>query len=421
MEFFRKYKKVWLIIAFLAVVALLAYLLWAFFFKQQLEPGGITEIGGNIGGLDLSGEGSGNYSTSTGTGRLDTGDNPTTDGGQNSQGNTSGEGADQLAVGGITQVASVVNDPVLSPFMTNGGSLQYYNENDGKFYRLDDNGQPVALSDKVFYKVDDVTWSADGDRAILEYPDGSKISYNFDTNRQVTLPKHWEDFSFSPDSTQISAKSMGDDVENRYLIVANADGSKAKSLSAIGNNADDVYPVWSPNNQAAAMYTQGVDFNRQEVFFVGLNDENFKSTIINGRGFEPLWSDSGDKLLYSVYSSDNGMNPSLWIVNAQGDNIGQNRTNLGLVTWAQKCTFASNSDLYCAVPSSLREGAGLFPELADGTNDLLYKIDLKTGAKKLIAIPETEATISNIMVSSSQDNLYYTDSQTGGIYSIKLK
>lgn len=424
MEFSNKYKKIGVIIAFLLIIVLSAYFIWKLFFQSQTVKDPITDITGNIGGLNLADDGSGNFSTSTGDGRLDASgnvigsnqtDNPlTTDA-------PSGREATDLAVGGITKVRTITTDPVLDPTMTSGNELRYYNQNDGKFYKLDANGNLVALSDKVFHQVNNVTWSSNGNKAILEYPDGSKITYDFNTQKQVTLPKHWEDFSFSPDSNKISAKSIGNDVENRYLITANADGSKASSLSAIGNNADDVYPIWSPTNQVAAIYTQGVDFNRQEVFFVGLNDENFKSTIINGRGFEPQWSDAGDKLLYSVYSSDNNMNPGLWIVNAQGENIGQNRTDLGIDTWASKCNFATNDTVYCAVPTSLPQGAGLFPELADSSSDNLYQIDLKTGAKKLIAIPENASNVSNIMVGSGQQQLYFTDQNTGQIYEIKLK
>ncbi|MGE5425836.1 MAG: TolB family protein [Bacillota bacterium] len=419
MGFFSRYKKIFISLGFILAVALLAYLLWTFFFKQPAAPIETLEPGGIMGGLTPSGDGSPNYSTSTGPGKLEPGSGRD----NQNQGTTlppdSNEASD-VALGGITKTDLAVSDNVSSATMTENGQLRYYSETDGKFYRLSQDG-PVALSDKVFHEVSDVVWSGNGGKAIIEYPDGSKISYDFDTGKQVTLPKHWEDFSFSPDATRISAKSLGADVENRYLVVANADGSRARSLSAIGNNDKDVYPVWSPNNQAAAMYTRGVDFNRQEVFFVGLNGENFKSTIVNGRGFQPLWSDSGDKLLYSVYSSDRGMNPSLWIVGAQGDEIGQNRTELGLNTWAEKCNFATNTDLYCAVPESLPEGAGLFPELATNTSDLLYKIDLKTGAKKLIAIPDSGATIANIMVSDTQDLLYYTDAQTGKLYEIRLK
>lgn len=424
MGFITKYKKILLIIAFLGLVVLLGYLLWRFFFQNPITSNPDNPEGGNIGGLELAGEGTGNFSSTTGNGRLDASGNVIkTEPNQNqpSTGAPTGSEASDLAVGGLTKTKEITKDRALDPIMASDGQLRFYNDTDGKFYKLDANGDLVTLSDKVFHQVQNVTWSTQGDKAILEYPDGSKITYDFNTQKQVTLPKHWEDFSFSPDGASISAKSMGDDVENRYLIVSNADGSRASSLSAIGNNADDVYPIWSPNNQAAAMYTRGLDFNRQEVFFVGLNGENFKSTVINGRGFEPQWSDTGDKLLYSVYSSDTNMNPNLWIVNAQGDNIGQNRTNIGLNTWASKCSFATNNEIYCAVPDNLPQGAGLFPELADKTQDNLYKIDLTTGVKKLIAVPEGVTNVSSIMVADSQNQLYFTDKTSGRIYEIKLK
>ena len=424
MGFITKYKKILLILAFLGLVVLLGYLLWRFFFKSPLTGSPTNPEGGNIGGLELAGEGTGNFSSTTGNGRLDASGNVIkNEPGENQPGTgaPTGSEASDLAVGGLTKTTEITKDRALDPIMGSDGQLRFYNDTDGKFYKLNASGDLVTLSDKVFHQVQNVTWSTQGDKAILEYPDGSKITYDFNTQKQVTLPKHWEDFSFSPDGASISAKSMGDDVENRYLIVSNADGSRASSLSAIGNNADDVYPIWSPNNQAAAMYTRGLDFNRQEVFFVGLNGENFKSTVINGRGFEPQWSDTGDKLLYSVYSSDTNMNPNLWIVNAQGDNIGQNRTNIGLSTWASKCSFATNNEIYCAVPDNLPQGAGLFPELADKTQDSLYKIDLTTGVKKLIAVPEGVTNVSSIMVADGQNQLYFTDKTSGRIYEIKLK
>lgn len=426
MGFWNKYKKIFLIILFIAIVFVMGYLILTTFFglgkedpqavpDNPINIGGLfpAEDGGSSGGIIRPG-GQLNPSDNIDTGQTD-GQTPT------GEANPDYEGPDNTAVGGITKTNSITTGPVLRPSMGSDGILRYYNRNDGKFYRLDAEGNLVAMSNTVFHKVQDITWDAGGDKAILEYPDGSKIVYDFNRQKQITLPKHWEDFSFSPNGGQISAKSIGDDIENRYLIVANADGTKAKSLSAIGENADKVYPIWSPNNQAAAIYTRGVDFNRQEVFFVGLNEENFKSTTVNGRGFEPKWSTEGDRLLYSVYSSDNNMNPRLWIVDAQGDNIGQHRTNLGLDTWASKCSFATNNEVYCAVPRNLPAGAGMFPELAETSQDLLYKINIKNNTKTLIAIPENARNVTDIMVGSSQDKLYFTDATTGRIYSINLR
>ena len=211
------------------------------------------------------------------------------------------------------------------------------------------------------------------------------------------------------------------DPENRWLVVASPDGSNAKALEAIGTEDKTVYPSWSPNSQIVAMYTQGVDFNRQEVFFVGLNGENFKSTIVEGRGFQSQWSTSGNQLLYSVYSTSDNLNPRLWIVDANSNTIGQNRQSLDLATWSSKCTFASDTQVYCAVPENLPQGAGMFPELADQTKDDLYQIDLTTGSKKLIAVPNGVYNISQVIVPSAQNYLYFTDKSTGQLYKIQLK
>ncbi|GAF84313.1 unnamed protein product, partial [marine sediment metagenome] len=303
----------------------------------------------------------------------------------------------------------------------NGSDLQYYNQKDEKFYRITKDGQITPLSDKAFHQVQSIVWSPNKDKAILEYPDGANIIYNFTTNKQITLPKHWKDFDFSSNGQQIVMKSMGLDPDNRWLAVVSDDGSKARRIEALGDKDATVYPSWSPNNQSIAMYTKGVGFDRQEIFFVGLHNENFKSAIIEGRGFEPRWSPKGDRLLYSVYSSQTDLKPSLWIVNAQGENIGTGRKSLRVETWANKCTFADNINLYCAVPENLEEGAGLFPEMAKNTSDRLYKIDIRTGLKKLVAIPDDWYNMSNLIISDNGYYLYFTDETTGRLHKIRLK
>ena len=330
--------------------------------------------------------------------------------------------ASPVAQGGLTQTKVLNKEATFKPTISKDGkSIQFYNKDDGKFYRLTAQGEIVPLSDKIFYNVQNVTWSPAKNKAIIEYPDGANILYDFETQKQISLPKHWEDFDFSPNGNQIVLKNMGLDPDNRWLAIANEDGSKAKPIEPLGIYSDKVYTSWSPNNQIIAMKTEGIDFNRQRVYFIGLNGENFKSTIIEGRDFRSKWSPKGDKLLYSVYSSDNNMKPSLWIVNAQGDQIGSGRKNLKIETWADKCTFANDYELYCAVPENLPEGAGLFPELSKGVKDKLYKINIQTGTKKLVAIPDGNFTMSNLMVSEDEQYLYFTDGNTQRLLSIKLK
>lgn len=409
--FMLNYKKLFLILGFIIIVVIFGWIIYTLFFKSAPQQPKITQPT-----IDTQGE---LPTAKEGLEQIMLPDKKqflqTTEQQKKKQ-------ADSTALGGLTQTTELNYTAILAPTLSNNGSaLQYYSSQDGRFYRIDQNGKATALNNKIFYDVEKITWAPDSNKAILEYPDGSNIVYDFSTDKQITLPKHWEDFNFSPDSRQIVMKSIGLDPNNRWLAISNADGSKSQTIEFIGENADTVYPSWSPNNQSIAMYIKGVDFNRQEVFYVGLHDENFKSTIIEGRDFRYKWSPTGEKMLYSVYSTDNDLKPMLWIVSAQGETIGSDRKSLKIETWADKCVFANTEDLYCAVPKNLERGSGLFPELAENVSDTLYKIDIRTGFKKLIAVPDGEFNMSNLIISKDNANLYFTDNYTKWLHKIKLK
>jgi hypothetical protein len=318
-------------------------------------------------------------------------------------------------------VQTVIKDPVVGARVSQNGSLNYYNQLDGKFYRIGSDGKPQLLSDTVFYNVQKVTWSPTKNASILEYPDGSKIFYDFDTKKQATLPKYWEQFSFATQGDKIAAKSLGFSPENRWLVTANPDGSNTSLIAALGDNADKVTVNWSPNQQivGTSLTGQSLGGDRQEVLFVGLHGENFKSTIVEGRDLRSLWSTDGKKLLYSVYSAQNNYKPGLWVVNAEGDAIGSGRKFLNISTWADKCSFSNPKTVFCGVPVTLDSGAGFAPSLANTTPDSLVKIDVETGAQTIIPMPE-DHIIDTINVSPDGQKLFFTDKQKAGIFSVNL-
>lgn len=413
-NFWSKYNKVIILAGIIIFTAIIGFLIFTFFFKPLFftteAPGG-EQATTTVGGFPVPDEGGGQIVDETQPSEL-----PIEEGGE------AARKPSPVARGGITQVTALNDSPSLAPTLSsNGQDIQYYDKNDGKFYKIDNNGELTLMSDKVFHNVETVVWSPKKNKAILEYPDGANIVYDFDRKTQVTLPSHWEDFSYSPDGNNIVMKSLGMDPDNRWLAISNENGSQIKAIEDIGMNDDKVYPVWSNNKQIIAMHTEGIDFNRQEVFFMGQNNENFKSTVIEGRDFRPMWSPKGDKLLYSVYSSDTDLKPMLWIVNAQGNNIGTGRKRLNVETWADKCVYRNDTELYCAVPETLETGAGLFPELAKTTKDRLYKIDTITGAKTLVAIPDSTYNMSNLVMSENGYYLYFTDFNSEKIHKIKLK
>ncbi|PIR03844.1 MAG: hypothetical protein COV59_04215 [Candidatus Magasanikbacteria bacterium CG11_big_fil_rev_8_21_14_0_20_39_34] len=301
------------------------------------------------------------------------------------------------------------------------GNVSFYSPQDGKFYRLQDDGTIQSISDKIFYNVDKVTWAKKDDEAILQYPDGSNIYYNFDTQEQATLPKYWDDFSFSAKGDQIAAKSLGFSPENRWLVASSPNGKNTKFIEPLGDNADEVIVNWSPNEQVLAFSKTGQDLgsDRQEILFVGANQENFNSTVVEGRGFEPLWSPSGEKLLYSVYSANSQFKPELWIVNGAPGSIGSGRKALKINTWANKCAFENERFIYCAVPVSLDQGAGFEPSIADNISDQVFKIDTQTGVKTEIPI-DGYHTIDTLIIDKQHKQIFFTDKVNSGLFKIPL-
>lgn len=330
---------------------------------------------------------------------------------------------DTVAQGGITAVTPVVPAATGSATLGTNGTLNYYNKGDGKFYRVMPDGTVKSLSNKAFINVDKATFAPNGNSAIIEYPDGANIFYDFNSGRQVTLPQHWEDFDFSPQGDRIISKSVGIDPDSRYLVTSAPDGSGARAFWELGENQDKVQVNWSPNNQIIATSETGRAFglDRQEIYFVGLNNENFKSMVVEGLDFRPQWAPDGEQLLYSVAGSLSDWKPLLWVVDASGDNIGLNRRIVNVNTWADKCTYSGNDTLYCAVPTDLPRGAGLQPAVADTIPDEIYRIDMTTGLQTRVAIPEGNHTVEDIMITPDGSKLYFTDKGTGVLNEIKLQ
>ncbi len=328
-----------------------------------------------------------------------------------------------VAQGGVTVVTPVYTNATLGATMTSSGTMSFYDRNSNKFYRMNADGSTTLLSNKEFYNVQNATFDPRGSKAIMEYPDGSNIYYDFNTGKQVTLPKHWQEFEFTAQGDKIAAKSLGTDVSNRFLVVSNPDGSGARPVQELGENADQVTVAWSPNSQVVAMASTGEPYGTdgKEVYFIGQNQENFRSMVVEGLDFRPLWSPSGGQMLYSAAASGSDYKPELWVVDASGDDIGKNRRSLNINTWADKCTFDNENTVYCAVPDDLQTGVGLQPSLADNTPDTIYKIDLNTGLQTKVAVPEGQHTIGQLMLTPDRSKLYFTDKNGGLLNKIQLK
>ena len=332
------------------------------------------------------------------------------------------ESADTVASGGITKVTDLSFTKTTSiSLATNGSNIRSYDPDSGKFYETTPSGQRVSLTDRIYKSVEKVNWASNKDEVILEFPDGSNILYNFESDKQVSLPKDWAEFSFNNNSDKIGFKDLNNNPDYRFLAIANPDGSEQQYIEPLGSKPNDFKVDWSPNEKIVAQYKTGKSAEFSKLFFVGKNGENFKAVTVNGYGLETKWTPDGSKLLYSAHNIYSSNKPLLHIVDASGENIGYNHQSLKLNTWADKCSFAGTKTVYCAVPKELPAGANYVPELADNIADYIYKVDLQTGSKSFVAEPEFGYTIDQITVSEDGENLYFTDKFSENLHLIKLK
>lgn len=332
--------------------------------------------------------------------------------------------ASAVAKGGLTAASVVLAAPTLGTTLSSDGStLLSYDRSSGKFMRVYEDGTAINISNKTFLNVENVSWAADGKKAVMEFPDGSNIVYDFESQKSVTLPRHWKGFDFSPDGEKIVSKSIGADPENRWLVTVDANGGNARVIAPLGANADKVQVNWSPSGQVIAFSDTGkaLGLNRGEILLVGQNGENFKGLEVSGLGFRPLWSPSGERLLWSTYSAATNYKPQLWSALGSGDEIGSGRRSFSILTWADKCAFADEKIVYCAVPKNLSDGVGFQPTLAADTPDSIYRLDLETGSTILIADTEGGYSIKNLLVSKTERVLYFTDNATASVHQIKLQ
>ncbi|MBI2636697.1 MAG: hypothetical protein HYW81_00690, partial [Parcubacteria group bacterium] len=270
-------KRILKITGFIVIVLLLGWGVWALFFRApgtSVVPGRVVSVA--PGQLPEVSEGAGGRVVDT---TLD-------------QRNLAPEAEptpqepDVVAAGGRTVVSSLTPSRAEFNTLARNGSLNYYDERDERFYRINPaGGAPIPLSDQVFRSVESVSWSNSGAAAILEFPDGSNIFYDFERKVQATLPPEAQEFSFSPDDSQLAYEYIGESEDDRWIIAASPTGEGQEFVQPLGRQSRNVAVDWSPSGEVVATFREPTSSLGEEVFFIGLHDENFLSLQTNGLGF----------------------------------------------------------------------------------------------------------------------------------------
>ena len=415
-------KKIALIILFILVSIGLAFLIYTVFFKSPPPPviNNVPEQAGTLPSIDEGG------ARIIDEQELEVPDLASSDFPKAKDVKILEQAIAETANGGLTYSEQVISNRVSAGnFRASNNQMLYYDSAQQSFYKLTAGGELTKLSNRKFYAVQNVTWSPTKNQGILEYPDETKVLYDFDKDKQLaTLPKQMKDFSFSYNGNKLSSKWIGDYSDDNYVISSDPNGANFKFVEPMGDKADDVANVWSPDSEILATYREQIDGIRQEIFFINEYGKNIHSLTVDGTGFEGVWNPSGKKLLYNVFSAKTDFNPVLWVATGKTDELGGGKRYIGLNTWVDKCSFSNTNDdlVYCAVPDYLPTGSGWYPEFADELPYSIYKINVSTGHKERVAEPVvngTRVSIDQIFLNKGDEKIYYTDSN-GYVYDLDL-
>ncbi len=383
-------RRILLSLALLAAAGAMGFGLYWLFFRVP-TPSPVTPPPGAGGGqFPPSGQGGGG-TAATGTGRF-----PITP-----------------ADGVGPYVTASTTDGVAGAVAAPDGSIRYYDSIRKQFVNLAADGSIQPLSPDRFFGVSDVTWAPGNSRAVVAYPDGSKVLYDFATQQQSTLPRAMQDVSFDPSGTKLASLYLGSTKEEQWLVTSNADGSQIQLVEPVGGKVNNFKPSWSPSGQIVGLFAEAVDGERQEVVPIGRNGENFRSFVAPGRGFTAEWSPSGERILYSVFNSASQGRPELYLADGRADTFGANSTSLGLSTSADWCSFSGGS-VYCAALDTPPALLGSYPELAQGQASSLWRIDLASGQRTRVAQLPQGFTPSR--VTADAGGVYVADQSTGRLY-----
>ncbi|MDZ7797992.1 MAG: hypothetical protein U5L76_00085 [Patescibacteria group bacterium] len=415
-----KLKRILLIIGFIAVAVFFGYLIYRILFSPIIDTNDNDNynVNGILPNINAVNRPTGNINDNLNVNEAL----------PNINGTAQPEPPSQVASGGITEVSKITEDLTKSAVIdTNKKDLIYYDELTGEFIKTSPDGTTkTKLTDDKYPGAEDIYWSPSRDKAVITFPDRSKITYDFNLKKQYSLPKETYEFSFSPSSGKLAYKYQGEQEGDNYLAVSDPEGTSARLVEDLGQYANQVTVNWAPNNQVIATYNKSTSTEEQEIIFLGANNENFPSVDVSGRGFKSKWSPTGNTILYSVFDKESNYNPSLHIMDGTMENIGASQVDLNIQTWPDKCVFGDNNYIYCAVPEFLPSGSDIYPELANNVPDDFYKINLETGSKELLARPVNSSgfgnyTAQNVYLSNNEEYIYFTDKNTGRVYKIRLK
>lgn len=295
---------------------------------------------------------------------------------QNSSSISSGE----ALASSISKLIQLTTQPVIGPVYDPASqSIKYYLQQNGWAISSSPDGTNVyTLSNTNIPGITNVVWSPSTERVILYLDNGSKELYDYSTHQPLPIQNGITAAAFSPDNNQIV---FYDNTNPSTPALDILDLTSLNQNQISSNTYIDPTLSWKGSNIFLSSTVPNIYRRPKDLDLYATQSSKMYNILNMTYGFQGIESPDGSKILYSK-TSIYGENLDLYVHSLTGG-----ETNLGLATIPEKCAFASNVVVYCAVPDSW-PAYSQFPEDYDTnliqTTDSFWAINIVTGQKQEI-------------------------------------
>ena len=277
-------------------------------------------------------------------------------------------------------------------------------------------GTKEPLSTITIVSMVNAFWSPTRDRAIVSYLDGvvtkSFLFKGIGTSSVATLPVGIRSSAWSPTGSSLVYLTEKDG----ETALATADSSGKNQKTIFRTPIRELALSW-PLSEKFALQTNPSGVVPGYIFIFTRASGELTRFLGPTNGLTSLWSPKGEKLLTG---STNAAGKSLSL--AIHDSSGKEIFRPDLQTLPEKCSWAREEKVYCAVPRGIPQDAILPDDYRRGelnTNDRLVAIDLKT---KIVSgvFNDGGYDMADIVVTKDEKFIFFTDRITGKVWGLEV-
>lgn len=249
-------------------------------------------------------------------------------------------------------------------------TVRYYEAQTGRAFTADlSKSKAAVLSDRKLSGFIQSWWIPGRAAAISSFEQQGTAEYRFtdySSEAVSVIGNAVTALAVSSDGNRIVFAEAAD--ESSTIRIADVQGSAARTI--LPTRATDIELSWQSKDRVAVV-SRRPGFAGRDLTLVGI-DGALSPVFSNAENLEHAWSPDGQGVLYSRYTTGEGI--GLWYRGIGGVDI-----PLGLATGASKCAWHSDSTtVTCGVPNKNTLSRDV-PADRVATTDDIVTLDLKTG------------------------------------------